>query len=173
MRPLAYSRTSVVPYAADHFFSVVLAVDKYQEFVPWCVESAVLHSKHNRFIGRLTAQFLALRFSYDSEVTFGKHHIQSVVKNCSVFKSLTSRWSVRPHGEHDCQVTYELEMQFANSFFRSLGGSFLDLWTTQIHKAFLERCQAISPPPKHNLVFSSHLEEGGLWRPRPSPRCQE
>lgn len=57
-----YQEIRTVPFTIDQIQSVVVDVAKYQEFIPWCLESTILERKSNdTFKAELVIGFQVLK----------------------------------------------------------------------------------------------------------------
>ncbi len=67
---MSHSESRVVPFSRQVFFDVIADVERYQQFLPWCTRSRVLHRLGPlRFDAELAVGFRLYNESYVSRVT--------------------------------------------------------------------------------------------------------
>jgi coenzyme Q-binding protein COQ10 len=119
----------VVPYAHEAFFDVINDVESYQQFIPWITESRVLPetlvkkgaSTSGRFDAEVKIGFTSLSFSYISKVSYEENKwVLSEARKSRIFDGLYSHWDLRPTGSDECEITYNIQMKFANPLYSAV-----------------------------------------------------
>ncbi len=69
---VSHSESRILPYSADHMYAIVADVEKYPEFLPWCVGVRVTSRQRVKDCDALRAEMLvgfgAFRERYTSRV---------------------------------------------------------------------------------------------------------
>lgn len=124
------AKTTILPYRAEMIHQLVMDIEKYPEFLPWCKQAKIVNHISDKILhADLLVNFKNFFEKYRSEVTHGKNH-ESVyfVESRAIegpFKSLFSEWKIKDLGENSCQIDFYIEFEF-NSFIlgKMLGGIF-------------------------------------------------
>ena len=99
-----------VPYSCAQMFDLVADVDKYYEFIPWCINSKLEYKDDRELIGTITAQKGAFSKSFTTrnKYVYGKYMDINLEKG--PFKKLTGRWEFHeiPGG---CEIHYSTDYE--------------------------------------------------------------
>lgn len=136
----------LVQYKPSHVFSVVSDVDRYKQFLPYCISSSIVKTISPHLMeADLTIGFdssLAPSNTYRSRVEldpFSKISIRSI--DSSLFSSLNSNWDFQSHSEEEkCSVSFEIDCELRSSLYATFfEQSIHTIATTQLN-AFEKRC---------------------------------
>ncbi len=113
---LVEKRRLAVPI--ETLFDVVLDVDRYKLFLPFCTESKVIKRlSSNSFEADLSIGFESFHASYTSVVDFQKEvppwTIQATAKNSTLFSTMNSGWGFKPvsggrYTDIEFEITFEV-----------------------------------------------------------------
>ena len=149
MPSLTEKRT--LPYKAEQIYSLVMDIEKYPEFLPWCKQAKIIEViSENNLIADLLINFKNFFEKYRSEVRHGidenGNYFVDVIAIEGPFKHLTNKWKFKkgsdPLGSDPfCEIEFFIEFQF-NSFIleKMLGGIFTKA-TEKMMFAFEERAK--------------------------------
>ncbi|MGN7661117.1 MAG: type II toxin-antitoxin system RatA family toxin [Anaplasma sp.] len=144
VRGNCFSEEEMMLLPAHRLFSVVLDVEKYPEFLPWCKDVKVLSRGESFFVAEVVAGFLALSGKYTSHVLFclpadkspGWVKVQSVD---GVFKFLRSEWQFLPFGEEKTLVKFSIDFSFRRKVLQLAFDMASDIARRRLMRAFRER----------------------------------
>ena len=88
-----YSNSIVLPFKAKQLYNIIIDVEAYPDFLPWCLSSRIV-KKHdeNNFDAELTVGYKAIDEKYISRIQ-AEYEKQIISKAISgPFKSLDSSW---------------------------------------------------------------------------------
>ena len=144
----SHSETRLLPYTADLMFAIVSDVEKYPEFLPWCVALRVLSKERVKERDVLRAEMLvgfgALRERYTSRVVLDAvARTIDVVQTDGPFRHLESRWSFAPEGE-GCRVDFSIAFEFKNRLLETIAGNAFERALLKMTDAFDARARALS-----------------------------
>lgn len=136
------------PYAPQQLYALVLDIERYPEFLPWCRAARVLERGEGRLLGELVISFRHITESYVSEVTFtppegtqeGRIDVALVR---GPFKHLENHWRFRPHAKGGTEIELTLAFQFRSHLLDSLIGMLFGKATLKMAAAFRERADAL------------------------------
>ena len=124
-----YSETKILPYTATQLFALVVDIEKYPEFIPWCRGARIVSREVDSFLGELVISFSHLTERYTSRVTpvspSANHEGRIDVALVSgPFKRLNNHWRFVPHPE-GCEIHLDLDFEFKSKLLDTmLGGIF-------------------------------------------------
>ncbi|KAF4040223.1 Polyketide cyclase / dehydrase and lipid transport [Phytophthora infestans] len=111
----SHTETRVVPFSCTEMFDVVADVDRYNEFLPFCVESRVLRRPNDNVMeAALRVGFKLFTESYTSRVLMIRpNKIATKAIDSPTFKRIESEWVFKPCAtpgscEVDFKVTFEV-----------------------------------------------------------------
>ena len=109
-----------VPYSSLKMFDLVADIEKYPDFLPWCLASRVISNDKNILIADLMIGFQVFKEKFRSKVKLDKKNmIISVTYEDGPFKFLTNKWDFKENKNH-CEINFYLDFEFKNIFFQSL-----------------------------------------------------
>ena len=115
-----HSEIRTVPYNPDKMFDLVADVEKYPEFLPWCIASRVIHNEKSLLIADLMIGFQVFREKFRSNVNLDKKNmIIEVSYEDGPFKFLTNKWEFKSY-KGQCKILFYLNFEFKNIFLQSL-----------------------------------------------------
>ncbi len=142
-----HSETRELPYTVEQMYAVVADVERYPEFLPWCV--ALRMSKRSRegnmdvLIAEMTVSYHGVREHYISRVrldasarTIEAVHIEGP------FERLINRWRFEPLAK-GCRIHFSIDFAFRNWFLSALAGVAFERTVMRMADAFVERARAL------------------------------
>lgn len=143
-----YHDTQLSPYAPRQLYDLVLDIERYPEFLPWCRAARILERQEGRLLGELVISFKHITESYVSEVTFeppsdgtpGRIDVKLVR---GPFKHLENHWRFTQRAEGGTEIDLKLAFQFRTRLLDSLIGMLFGKATLKMAAAFKERADAL------------------------------
>ena len=126
---------------------MVLDIEKYPEFVPWCLDSKV-HEKKNKgntveIIADLTIGKSFFKETYKSFVTYNKSTDTIYVTNIEgPLKYLENKWFFKDLGEAS-QVEFQVDFELKNKMLNLFMNKSFDLGLIKIADAFQKRANEL------------------------------
>ena len=114
----------IIPCSKEDLIKMVLDIEKYPEFVPWCLNGKIYSKKDKgdkvEIIADLTIGKSFFNETYKSFVTFEKSSYSIHVKNINgPLKHLDNKWFFKKVGENseiDFNIDFELKSKILNLF---------------------------------------------------------
>ena len=126
---------------------MVLDIEKYPEFVPWCLGSNV-HEKKNKgntveIIAYLTIGKSFFKETYKSFVTYNKSTDTIYVTNIEgPLKHLENKWFFKDLGDSS-EVEFQVDFELKNKILNLLMNKSFDLGLIKIADAFQKRADEL------------------------------
>jgi coenzyme Q-binding protein COQ10 len=127
----------------DHVFNIILDVEKYHEFLPWCIASKIAHRYDDHFFADLVIRFKIFTQTYRSKVLYeirsdGSYFIRSEAIN-GPFEYLINEWSISPLENGTVEVEFMINFKFKSNILNiAIAHMFSDA-TQQMINAFEKR----------------------------------
>ena len=142
----SFTDSKLMPYEVEEIVAIVLDIDKYPEFLPWCSSAKILSSTADEQTAQLEITFKGYVENYVSRVLLTKDHNQYIVTSEAIsgpFKYLKSTWVVQKKNNLS-QVEFFIDFQFKSKILNSIVGLMLSTAINKIITAFEDRVRALS-----------------------------
>ena len=147
----AHSESRIVPYTADLMYAVVAEVEKYPQFLPWCLALRVLKREQTNGCEHLLAEMLVgfggLRERYRSRVALdGAARTVDVTQADGVFRKLETHWRFTPQGPGNqfCRTEFSIAFEFKNPLLDLVAGRAFEHALLKMTDAFEARAKSLS-----------------------------
>jgi len=136
-----------LPYTAEQMYAVVADMERYPEFLPWCLSLRVLTRAKDGGVDVETAEMVvsyhAVRERYVSRVRLDPAaRIIEAVHIQGPFERLINRWRFEPQGT-GCRVHFFIDFAFKNRLLSALAGIAFDRTVVRMADAFVDRAEAL------------------------------
>lgn len=141
----SFNDTRLLPYQAELVRDIVLDIEKYPEFLPWCSKAKLLSKAETELTAELTINFKLFTESYKSRIitTENKESFEINVEAISgPFKKLTNFWSIKKLN-NDCEVNFSIDFECKSMILDSVIGTFFSMATNKMINAFETRARYI------------------------------
>lgn len=143
----SHSETRTVPFTADQLFDLVAAVERYPEFLPWCLGARVRERSERHMLADLVVGAKGIRATFVSRVQLDRaHHIIETLNAGGPLKSMESRWCFRPQtqeggqeGGQGCVVNFSVRLGFSSSILNRIFETFFTRSVVRMAEAFEAR----------------------------------
>ena len=127
----------------EDLINMVLDIEKYPEFVPWCLDSKVYEKKDKgdtiEIIADLTIGKSFFKETYKSFVTYNKSTDTIYVTNIEgPLKHLENKWFFKDLGEAS-QIEFQVDFELKNKMLNLFMNKSFDLGLIKIADAFQKR----------------------------------
>lgn len=142
-----FYQVKILPYKPQELFCLVLDIQSYPKFLPWCKAARIISKTDNQIIAELVIQLKGFSDSYQSRVTYTNHPIYSIEVEAisGPFQYLKNSWKFSPI-DTGTEVEFFIDFQMKNSLINRLAEMFFSKATQKIVNAFEERAQILFIP---------------------------
>ena len=132
-----------LPYTAEQMFALVADVEKYPEFLPWCISSRITKREGDSVIfADLIIGYKMVREKFTSKVVLERPNSIRVEYLKGPLKYLSNKWEFIPR-ENGCTIDFYVDFEFRNPFFQSLMGVFFNEIVRRMVSAFEDRARSL------------------------------
>lgn len=126
---MIYTWNAVLGYTSDQMMSLILDVECYPQFIPFCTNVRVIERSHTFLKAELST---SQGWSYTSQVNWTEKDI------CIKHPDFCAQWEVH-HFVQGCRVNFRIDLACCPFFKRPLLKSIISFVAPQIIKAFTQR----------------------------------
>ena len=133
----------IIPCQKKQLIEMVLDIEKYPEFVPWCIEGKVYDKNETAdlitFKGDLRVGKSILNETFSSHVSFYKKKDKIIVTNLDgPLKHLKNEWNFK-EVNNATQLEFFIDFELKNPILNSIMKKSFELGLNKIAKSFEER----------------------------------
>ena len=133
----------IIPCKKNQLIEMVLDIEKYPEFVPWCIEGKINYKNESKdlitFNGDLKVGKSFLNETFSSHVSYHKEKDKIIVTNLEgPLKHLKNEWIFK-EVNNSTQLEFFIDFELKNPILNSIIKRSFKLGLNKIAKAFEER----------------------------------
>ena len=137
----------IIPCKKEQLVEMVLDIEKYPEFVPWCIEGKIYDKNESTdlitFNGDLKVGKSILNETFSSQVSYYKEKDKIIVTNLDgPLKHLKNEWKFKEIN-NSTQLDFFIDFELKNPLLNGIMKKSFELGLNKIAKAFEERARKI------------------------------
>lgn len=137
-------REEVVDHPAKKLFDIVVDIESYPEYIPWCTRMVVNERKNNEIYADMYVQYkfiLAQKFGShvkfnSNELTIETNYIEGPLKD------LTTNWSFQEINNKKSKILFNVNFEFKNFIHQKIAKTFYPLIENKMIKSFKNRADS-------------------------------
>ena len=138
----------IIPCKKNQLIHMVLDIEKYPEFVPFCFDAKIHENKNEgdlkRIIADLTIGKGPFKDTYKSDVIFNNKKDTIFVKNIDgPLNHLSNNWTFSDRKNGITEVTFDIDFEIKNKFLNSLMAVSFQFGLEKIADAFQKRAEQL------------------------------
>jgi len=134
-----HRETRVLPYTPAQVYALVADVERYHEFLPWCVACRITKRESPiSFTADLAVGFKMVREQFSSHVTLKPGEAINIDYLQGPFDHLTNEWKFRPLAEGTA-IDFYLSFEFKSKILQALIGVLFEEAVHRMVSAFEKR----------------------------------
>ena len=115
-----HAEKRVVSHTPEQLYALVLDVQKYHQFLQWCLAARVKSQTESELTADLIIGFNMFRETFTSYVEFDSDKLEIDVRYAEgPFKHLTNNWKFLPH-EDGCEIDFYVDFEFNSRLLQSV-----------------------------------------------------
>lgn len=145
----SYNDTQELPYSTRQLFDLVIDIERYPQFLPWCRAARILERHENRLLAELVISFNHITESYVSEVTFKRPADDTdsgfidVKQTRGAFENLENHWKFTPLGKEGSTISLDLSFAFRSRLLDAIIGLLFGRACAKMVNAFKQRATTL------------------------------
>ncbi|MGE4279528.1 MAG: type II toxin-antitoxin system RatA family toxin [Magnetospirillum sp.] len=133
-----------LPYTVDQLFDLVADVEKYPEFLPWCVGARIRKRDGDVFFADLVIGFKMIRERYTSKVTLDRDAKRiDVVYTEGPFQYLNNHWAFVPNEDGTTTIDFFVDFEFKSKILQKVIGTLFNEAVKLMVGAFEKRANQL------------------------------
>ncbi len=138
-----HAEKRTLPYTQKQMFDLVADVEKYTEFLPWCLACRITKQEEATFYADLVIGYKVAREKFSSRVTTISPGLIHVEYLKGPMKYLSNNWRFIEEPDGSCTIDFYVDFEFKNKVFQNLMGAFFDKIVRKMVNAFEERAKEL------------------------------
>jgi coenzyme Q-binding protein COQ10 len=134
-----HAEERILPHAPDQLFDLVADVEKYHEFLPWCLACRIASREGNVFYADLVVGYKMMREKFTSRVTALKPDHIHVEYIDGPMKYLSNHWRFIDNGDGTTTIDFFVDFEFKNPILQAMMEPLFDKAFSRMVGAFEER----------------------------------
>jgi len=139
-----HAEKRVLPHSPEQLFDLVADVERYPEFLPWCIGARIRSRRENVLAADLIIGFKGFRESFTSEVTLDQAAMRiDVVYRDGPFKYLNNHWIFNAQPDGACEIDFFVDFEFRSRLLQRIIGILFNEAVRRMVAAFEARADQI------------------------------
>lgn len=142
-----HAEKRVVAYTPEQLFDLVADVERYPEFLPWCLTARIKRREDRLIVADLVIGFRMLRDGFTSRVTLDRPRRIDVTYEQGPFRHLNNHWIFEPTADGGCLIDFYVDFEFRTRLLQRLMGVLFNEAVRHMVGAFEARARQLYGPP--------------------------
>ena len=141
-----HAEKKTLPYTPEQLFELVADVEKYPEFLPWCIGSRISKREGHVFYNDIVVGYKMVREKFSSRVTCTRpDHIHVEYLGGHMRRS-SNHWRFIREPDGSCTIDFYVDFSFKSKVFQGVVEVFFNEAVKRMVSAFEERAEALHVP---------------------------
>lgn len=142
-----HAEKRVLPYRPEQLYDLVADVEKYPEFLPWCIGARIRDRQPDVLIADLVIGFKGFRDGFTSRVTLNRPEMRiDVAYLDGPFRYLNNHWVFRELADGGCEIDFFVDFEFRSRLLQRIIGVLFNEAVRRMVDAFESRAATIYEP---------------------------
>ena len=138
-----HAEKRAVPFSPQQLFDLVADVQRYPEFLPWCVGARIRKREGNLVIADLIIGYKMIRERFTSRVTLSPEKNRIDVEYADgPFKYLNNHWIFNDHPD-GCEIDFYVDFEFKSALLQKTIGLLFNEAVHRMIAAFEQRAEVL------------------------------
>jgi coenzyme Q-binding protein COQ10 len=147
-----YAEQRLLPYTPDQLFDLVADIEKYPEFLPWCIGARIRKRESNEITADLVIGFKMYRERFTSHVVLSPRHRIHVTYSEGPFRYLENQWKFDAGPNGGCIVDFYVDFEFKSKMLQRVIEVLFNEAVRRMVTAFEARARKLYGPGMPNVV---------------------
>jgi len=114
-----HAEQRVLPYTPEQLFALVADIERYPEFLPWCMGARIKERQSNLIVADLIIGFKLFRERFTSRVALDPPGKIDVTYAEGPFRYLNNHWTFTPVAE-GCRIDFFVDFEFKSRLMQKV-----------------------------------------------------
>lgn len=138
-----HAEKRVVPHPPEQLFDLVADIERYPEFLPWCIGARIKRRDGRVLHADLVIGYKLIRERFTSRVDPQRERMRiDVTYTEGPFRYLNNHWVFEPHPD-GCMIDFYVDFEFHNRMLQSVIGLFFNEAVRRMVHAFETRADQL------------------------------
>ena len=138
----SHSEKRFLPYRPEQIYDLVADIERYPEFLPWCVGLRIIRREGDTLFADLLIGFKMVREKFTSRVALTPHSRIDVTYMDGPFRYLENRWIFESR-DGGCEIDFFIDFEFRSRILSRLIGPLFHETVRRMVSAFEARARAL------------------------------
>ena len=132
-------------YSASDLYKIVLDIEKYPNYIPWCSNVKILNKKKKQIKAEMIVNYKFFPSQkFTSNVQFNLEKLTIKTKYIEgPLKDLQTLWEFKILKKKQTKIIFTIEFEFKNIFHQKIAELFFPLLEKKMIKSFIQRAENI------------------------------
>jgi coenzyme Q-binding protein COQ10 len=136
--------TQEVPYSAAEMFALVADVERYPDFIPWCVALRIVDRGEGALLADMVVAYKVFRERFRSRVALDPASGRITAEYVDgPFRTLKNEWMFRDRPEGGSTIDFLIDFEFRNFILQATAQQVFDKAFAKMSDAFVARAKAV------------------------------
>ena len=141
-----HAEKRVLPYTQEQLFNLVAEVERYPEFLPWCLAARVKRREENLIVAELLIGFKMVRERFTSRITLDRPRRIDVSYEEGPFRYLNNHWIFTPLPNGCTEIDFFVDFEFRSKMLQKIMGLLFNEAVRRMVQAFETRAAQLYGP---------------------------
>ena len=138
-----HAEKRILPHTREQLFDLVSDIEKYPEFLPWCMATRVRQQTEDTSISDMGIGFKMFREKFTTKVVLRRPGRIDVSYFEGPFKYLNNHWIFEPHGNGACLIDFYVDFEFRSKILQATIGAVFNEAVRRMISAFEKRADKL------------------------------
>ena len=139
-----------LPYTPEQLFALVADVEKYPEFLPWCVGARIRSQDKELIVADLVIGYKVFRERFTSKVKLNKPDRIDVEYSDGPFRYLNNHWKFEHNEDGSTTIDFYVDFEFRSRLMQTMIGAVFNEAVKRMVHAFEQRAHDLYGDPPHD-----------------------
>lgn len=141
-----HAENRILPYTPTQLFDLVADIERYPEFLPWCLAARVRRRDGDKIVGDLVIGFRMIKERFTSHVTLTRPDRIDVSYTHGPLRYLNNHWLFIEHPD-GCLIDFYIDFEFRSRVLQKMIGVLFNEAVKRMVGAFEARAHELYGDP--------------------------
>jgi coenzyme Q-binding protein COQ10 len=115
-----HAERRLIRHTPEHLFDLVAGVERYPEFLPWCVGTRIRRRTGDLLVADMVIGYKVFRETFTSEVTLHRPNRIDIAYREGPFRYLNNHWVFKPADDGHCVIDFYVDFEFHSRLMQKM-----------------------------------------------------